>query len=350
MNGFSLHDALPRHAAVVGAGLSGAACAQALRAAGWQVRVFDKSRGVGGRMATRRAAWQDPAGAAHQAAFDHGAPAFTARSAAFSRFVDEAVEDGVLARWSPVMAPQGHGNLDGLAHWVAVPGMPALCRRLLDGTPVRLERAVDALRREGTRWRVEAAGEVLGEGFDAVVLALPPAQAAPLLQPHVPAWAHRAQRQPMLPCWTLMAVLRPHPGGAPGWDAAWPQHGPLSWIARNGSKPGRDDGAFECWVAQATAEWSRTHLEQPAAEVQSLLLQALSQALMRPLGERDVAHATVHRWRYAHAPRGEAVAPQRCWWDADAGLAVCGDWLGGAGVEGAWTSGRALAQAIAGPG
>ena len=41
--------------AVIGAGLAGAACARGLQAAGVQVTVFDKSRGVGGRLATRRA-------------------------------------------------------------------------------------------------------------------------------------------------------------------------------------------------------------------------------------------------------------------------------------------------------
>ena len=40
---------------VIGAGMSGIACARVLRAAGLPVRLIDKARGVGGRMATRRA-------------------------------------------------------------------------------------------------------------------------------------------------------------------------------------------------------------------------------------------------------------------------------------------------------
>ena len=44
----------PVSVAVVGAGLAGVACARGLQAAGVEVTVFDKSRGVGGRLATRR--------------------------------------------------------------------------------------------------------------------------------------------------------------------------------------------------------------------------------------------------------------------------------------------------------
>ena len=41
---------------IICAGMSGVACARALRTAGAHVRLIDKGRGIGGRMATRKAA------------------------------------------------------------------------------------------------------------------------------------------------------------------------------------------------------------------------------------------------------------------------------------------------------
>ena len=44
---------------IIGAGMSGIACARALRKAGVPVRLIDKGRGIGGRVATRRVAITD---------------------------------------------------------------------------------------------------------------------------------------------------------------------------------------------------------------------------------------------------------------------------------------------------
>lgn len=329
--------------AVVGAGMAGASLARRLADSGHRVALFDKSRGVGGRMATRRVTWQDPTGAARDTSFDHGAPGFTARSVGFRQFAEDAVAQGWLKRWAPEMAPGSYETLEGLTRWVPVPDMPALCRRLQGQIPLTLGRAVDALVRTPQGWRIESAGEVLGEGFDQVVLAMPPAQAAVLLQPHRADWSQLALRVPMQPCWTLMGVAD---AGAepPSWEAAWPQRGPLAWIVRNECKPGRDRAPGSVhWVVHAMADWSRTHLESPAAEVQAALQAALADWLRQPVSWRHVA---VHRWLYAASPRAEAATPSLCWWDAAHSLGVCGDYLGGAGVEGAWRSAMALADVM----
>lgn len=340
--------------AVVGTGLAGAACARRLAEAGVEVALFDKSRGVGGRMATRRAEWTDDGGAAHPARFDHGAPGFGAHSPEFLRAVEQAAREGLLARWQPRLAPDSYVPLDDPALWVATPDMPAWCRALVKRLPVQTGCTVDHLRRSAAGWRLESAGATVGQGFDAVVVAIPPQQAAALLQPHRADWAQRAHGLSMLPAWVLMGVTD-DAGADGGWDLAWPTAGPLAWVVRNDHKPGRERlPGLAHWVVHASAGWSQTHLESPPGEVQAALQSALAAWLGRPLAWH---HAAVHRWRYASVPRATRPAAQaatataaatagRCWWDGAAGLGVCGDALGGAGVEGAWRSARALAAAV----
>ncbi len=59
--------------AVIGAGIAGATAARALELAGHAVHVSDKSRGPGGRLATRRVEWVDRHGRTATTQLDHGA-------------------------------------------------------------------------------------------------------------------------------------------------------------------------------------------------------------------------------------------------------------------------------------
>jgi renalase len=340
-----MSDSKP-HVAVIGAGVAGAACARFLSDAGLNVQVFDKSRGVGGRLATRRLDWPDATGTLHPAHFDHGAPCFSAHSSEFAGFTLQAQREGLLSRWTPRMAPGSEVPLSGADLWVPVPDMPALCRNLLANLPVQTSCTVDALRREPDGWSVQSLGADLnpGQRFAAVVIAIPPQQAALLLQPHQTAWAQHAQAQPMLPTWTLMGITNDD-DGLSGWDLACPPSGPLAWVVRNDAKPGRVHvPGLAHWIVHATTAWSQIHLEAPTAEVQAVLQQALAQWLGRPLMWH---HAATHRWRYASAiPSNTNAIANPHQWDASLGLGVCGDVLGGAGVEGAWLSARSLAEAI----
>jgi predicted NAD/FAD-dependent oxidoreductase len=80
--------------------------------------------------------------------------------------------------------------------------------------------------------------------------------------------------------------------------------------------------------------------------VQQQMQTALAECVGRPV---DWDHCTVHRWRYA-LPQAHGTAPVASyWWDAAQGLGVCGDFLGGCGVEGAWLSAQALSAALLQP-
>jgi hypothetical protein len=336
-----------RHSvAVVGAGIAGATVARALALAGHSVHVFDKARAPGGRLATRRVEWVDRQGHAATTRLDHGALGFTACNPAFQAFVDLAQRAGWLAEWKPRLAPGSLPLAGGAMLYVPAPDMPALCRHLLDGVPISLSFAVDGLHLGPLGWQVRAGGVCHASTFDAVVLALPPAQAAPLLNPHRRDWARHASTALMQPCWTLMGIADdPEPESA--WDLARPPSGPLAWVLRTDARPGRAAVPGQAhWVAHARAGWSRRHLEQPAAWVQQQLQAALAECLGRPV---DWHHCTVHRWRYA-LPQAHGIAPAPSfWWDAAQGLGVCGDFLGGCGVEGAWLSAQALSAALLHP-
>lgn len=320
--------------AVIGAGLAGLSCAQALRAAGVAVQLFDKSRGAGGRMSTRRGegesgGWQ----------CDHGAQYFTARDPAFRAEVARWQAAGVASAWAPQLAvlggAGGHRNEAQTERFVGQPQMTAPARWLAAGLPLSLGTTVTALHRDGDAWRLQTAeADELPQRFAAVLLALPAPQARALVAPQAPALAAITEQARMRGCWALMLQFE-QPAALP-FDAAFVNSGPLRWLARDRSKPGRT-GA-ESWLLHASAAWSEAHLERGAEDVAARLLEAFT-----ALGGPAPAAWTAHRWRYADT---EAPLQLGCAWDAALQLGLCGDWLNGGKVEGAWLSGQRLAQAL----
>jgi hypothetical protein len=306
--------------AIIGAGMAGLSCAKALSRTGAEVVLFDKGRGPGGRMSTRRI--DTSAGVA---VFDHGAQFFTVRDAGFVAQVEAWAEAGICAPWPAA----------GEDAWVGAPAMNAPIRALAAEADVTWSRQVDALRRSPQGWRLETPTGDLGP-FDQVVLALPAEQTAVLIGPHQPDMAQVARDTPSAPCWTLMVGFSER---LPIQSDVLRDLGPIGWAARNGAKPGRDP--LETWVVQANPEWSVAHLELSGEDVVRMLSAAFAEAtglvLPQPLA------AVAHRWRYARA----GAAGVEALWSPDVGLGCCGDWLIGPRVECAWLSGQRLATRMA---
>ena len=129
--------------AVVGAGLAGLSCARTLVDHDVDVTVFDKGRGVGGRLATRRIG-------AHT--FDLGAQYFTVRDERFQRWVRAWVEDGACAPWrGRIVAVGGTGDaprpVEAFERLVGTPDMSEIARRLAVGLSVHRGCRVDRIAR-----------------------------------------------------------------------------------------------------------------------------------------------------------------------------------------------------------
>ena len=305
---------------IVGAGMAGLAAATRLKEHGHDVNLFDKGRGAGGRMATRRVDTE-----LGDAIFDHGAQYFTVRDADFANCVEAWQLSGSVARW-----PAAGDNA-----FVGTPTMNAPLRTMASALDVNWGTKVDAIKPVEGGWII--CGEVIGPvPYDAVIIAIPAEQAAVLLADVDHRLAGLAATAVSDPCWTVMAAFR-SPVGSIG-DILPESPGPIAWAARNRAKPGRTGP--EAWVVQASPSWSIEHLEDDASSVSETLLAALAQAIDTELP--PLVSSGAHRWRYARSASAGIEIP----WDSKRRLGVCGDWLVGPRVECAWLSGYRLAGAI----
>src|SRR5207253_7051296 len=112
--------------AIIGTGIAGLSAAQALRDTGYEVQLFDKSRGSGGRMSSKRS---------DAGALDMGAQYFTARDRRFVIEVQRWQANGWVAVWLPQLYNFHGGQLspspDEQIRWVGTPRMSAITRALI---------------------------------------------------------------------------------------------------------------------------------------------------------------------------------------------------------------------------
>lgn len=316
--------------AIIGAGIAGLQLARRLDSH-FDICVFEKSRGLGGRMSTRRA------GAHH---FDHGAQYFTAHGAAFRSFLEPFLQEGTVARWSPrlvtLAAQEQEPPVWTSPRFVAVPAMNALCKAMSQGLQIDLSTRIAAIAHMGGGWRlVSEAQEDCGR-FDWVVTTAPAEQSMKLI-PALFEAGSGAQAPVTQGCYSLMlgfdgAISLP-------WDAAQVISNPLAWIARNDSKPGRAQSAS--FLCQSCNDWADTHLEDDQKDVQHMLCAAFDRAT--GLDHSKASYVSLHRWRFAQVKQA-ASTPFLL--DGQKQLAAAGDWCGSGRVEAGFDSANALADAL----
>ncbi|GGU63685.1 FAD-dependent oxidoreductase [Pseudomonas laurentiana] len=318
--------------AIIGAGIAGLSAAQALQKAGQTVHLFDKGRGSGGRMASKRS---------EAGALDLGAQYFTARDRRFLAQVQEWQAHGSVAEWKPHLYNYNAGQLtpspDEQVRWVGVPRMSAITRALLKDSTVNFNCRIAEVFRGKHYWHLQDTEGCSHGPFSRVIIAVPAPQATQLLTA-APKLAATVASVQMDPTWAI-ALGFENPLDTP-LQGCFVQDGALEWLARNRSKPGRDEH-FDTWVLHATANWSKQHIDLSKEAVIEQLLGNFAELIGCAVPAPSFSLA--HRWLYARPSSNHEWGALA---DADLGLYACGDWCLSGRVEGAWLSGQEAARRL----
>ncbi len=303
---------------IIGAGIAGLLAARTLHDAGARVTVLEKSRGVGGRLATKRVG---------DAVFDQGAQYFTVKDLRFASWVERWEAAGVVTRWAG--GPQ--------TRYIARPSMTAVAKALSDGLDVKREHKVTAIGSCGDHWCVdiEDHGCVRAER---ILLTAPVPQALTLLKAGefaLPeALAKRLTALTYDPCLALLVTL----GGRSRLPAEGVRRegGAIRWAADNQAKGVSPNVAAV--TLHLAADFSTEHYGRTDAEVLELIRAEAEDLIGAP-----IAGATLHRWKFSHARNTD---PEPFIWWPEEQLGFAGDAFGGPRVEGAALSGLTLAECV----
>lgn len=323
--------------AIIGGGMTGVALAMLLQDIA-KVTLLEKSRGLGGRMAHRRA---DPL------AFDHGAAYLTIRDEDFAERLAPYKASGLLQPWPrhPVSLSAHHQPIAraqrGDSFAVAGAGnalIKTLAAEHCHKVDFHFEATVKALSHQGNDgWKLTT-DQDHSVYADWIVSTVPAPQTAALM-PDTVRFADDLGRAQMQACFTMMLGfdhIIPM-----DWDAGWgASDDPIGFVADNRQKPDRGLNQTALTIHAGNA-WSDLHFDKDPEDIQQQMKHRLWE--VTGIDAAKATHSAWHRWRYANAslPSG-----QSCLVDQENSLAAAGDWCLGGRVENAFLSASALARRI----
>ena len=312
--------------AIIGAGISGLTLAHRFKDK-FEVTIFEKSKGVGGRVATRRAG---------DFAFDHGAQFFKIRTSRFKAFMQPLIDNEIIMPWCGKFAEITKNKVtktriwsNDNPHYVGLSANNGIGKYLAEDLKVIRSCKITHIK---DRFLIDNSGTQFGP-YDWIFLTCPLPQVTALLFDKPVQFL--AETKTISACYSLMlgfdepVVL--------DFDMALVKKQDISWISVNSSKPGRE--TKQSILVHSTNAWANQHLEDNQDDVMQHLLKATSDTLSYDCTKADFTG--LHRWRYANASRQEG---QLFYIDYKKRIAICGDGFIKGRVESAFISADSLAN------
>lgn len=290
--------------AILGAGMSGLAAAHSFQDAGYTVTLFEKSRGVGGRAATRKRAGF---------IYDHGAQYIKEGTPTSLAWITERFRTPDLINIEkPVWIFDGQGriqagdekqNSEQKLNYRS--GLTTLPKKMAQGLLIQFETRIINVQQEPSGWRLYDSAGFDYAGFDFLFITLPAPQANRLIQAsQLETMLQQAIVQQLTPAsynplLSVMLGYQPQPQTRPYYALVnTDKKHPISWLAWEHEKaPERVPPQAGMLIAQMAPDYSATHMETAEDEciqqVARLVAQLIQEELPTPI------FTDIQRWRYA---------------------------------------------------
>lgn len=320
-----------KNIAIIGAGMAGLTAANILKDFA-NITVFEKARGVSGRMSTRYA---DPY------FFDHGAQYFTVKTNEFSDFIQPMIDTNIIKPWNANFVEISNSGIisrkkwdDDYKHYTGCPNMNSIAQFLAKDLSIRLNTRIALVTKKLNKWQLFDEGNLLVDEYDWVVYAIPSDQLHELL-PKNTNFYNSIKDIKMSACLSLMLGFDTPPNI--DFEAALIHDDTLSWASLNSSKPNKNTP--DCLLVHSTNDWADKHIDDD----RELSKQKMLLKVKDILGIENPTHTALHAWRFANIGKQNG---QDFFIDDSQQISACGDWCIQGRVESAFTSAYKLSQRL----
>ena len=322
-----------KNIAIIGAGISGLITANELKEIA-NITIFEKARGVGGRMACR---YKD------EFSFDFGAQFFTAKTPEFIAYLQKFIDLKIIENWQANFVEIDDNKISYSRQWskenkhfIASPKMNSLAKYLAKDLDIKLQTRISKINKKPKSLEIfDDKNNSCGE-FDLVILTIPPKQACEILPKNFKYFTD-IQNKEMLPCFALMLGLKNKP--EINWDCAYLKNSKLSWIAFENSKPSRNSSNSLTILSRKS--WAKDNINKDLEIVKNEMISEFEYASNCKL--EDILYSDIHLWRYANIDKQKGL---KFYYDSKNSLAICSDWLIQGRVESAFLSAKSLIEEL----
>ncbi|WP_036487632.1 NAD(P)/FAD-dependent oxidoreductase [Myxosarcina sp. GI1] len=328
--------------AIVGAGMAGLTCARQLQQQGYRVIVLEKSRGVGGRVTTRRVG--------DRLTIDRGLPWLEVQGEQTQKLIEQLQQEAIIEPWNGrVYRLNRQGKIqptEAKNRYVAPQGINAIAKYIARDLAIAKQCRITSVRYKDNAWQLISKTDSISA--KAMVIAVPAPQAVDILKGielDVSAeFTNQLQAVKYYPCITVSAGYEPcYFSDLPPWEVLnFDCSETIAKIIFDSRKKNND--LQPVFIFHSTPQFADKYLEE--TDLQPIGEQLLAEAaILQCTWFKSTQWMQVHRWRYAIS---------RDWLDRSClvtksplPLVCCGDWCSGKNLESALVSGLESAEAIA---
>ena len=316
---------------VIGSGISGATIANLLNKK-FQVNLYDKGRGPGGRASFKRVKGQ--------IGFDHGTQYFSPKTIEFKKFANRLIKIKILKKWSGNHIFLNSKKKENKKHIkiIGKKGNNDICKFLLKKVKCFYQSEVKKIYYKNKLWfLLFTDGKI--RTYKGVILTCPFPQLKKLSEKFINSTFIKRKLK-MDSNITVMIAIKKNKKSPSSFLFDDPV---LGWAGNENTKK-RFKSKYDLWTLQSTFKWANKNIDKNKKNLKKnskILIDKFFK--LTKIKKTKVIYSINHGWKYSSNSKPLKI---RSYWDPQKKIGVCADWFIGPRLESGWISAHDLFKKI----